>query len=78
MPRRGLFDYVPPEERSGWLRRVGFAAAVLLMAGGVLTAVVAIVEPGTLSVFVVYRIVPGVVTAGFLLWRWLRQDPRRR
>jgi hypothetical protein len=77
--RKNPFRYVPPGERSGCLRVSGFAAAIILVLGGIAAFALAAFGPGgPLTVFVLFRVVPLALFGGAALWLWLREDPRRR
>jgi len=78
MPRRNVFDYVPPEQRSGRARFIAFAIAATLIVGGAAAAAVAAIAFEAPLSPVVLRAAPAAVLGGVALWRWLREDPRRR
>jgi hypothetical protein len=80
VPLRNPFDYVPPEDRSPWLRRFGFVAAVaMVLIGAVLLGVcgygLAFNRP---AYFAPFRFAVGFFGGGIALWQWLKEDPRRR
>lgn len=74
-------EYVPPEDRSGAWRTVGFMLAGVVMAAGVIffvTAVWAGVRHWDPLWTSGVRAGPALLFLGLYAWRWLRADPTRR
>jgi hypothetical protein len=73
-PTTNPFDYVPPEERRGFVRTGAFAFAVALTGVATATSVVAVTRGRP---WVLLASIP-VMVSGPFIFRWVRADPRRR
>jgi hypothetical protein len=80
VPFRNPFDYVPPEERSGWLRALGFVMAAAMVVFGL--ALLGLCIYGLVidrpTYYASLRFAVALPLGGVALWSWLREDPRRR